>query len=51
MKIWACRWKRNEKGEKVQKDGKYILEFVAIQRTDNKEWAIPGVRGTSISRL
>ncbi|XP_059176213.1 ADP-ribose pyrophosphatase, mitochondrial-like [Physella acuta] len=38
----VTRWKRNEKGEKLQKDGKYILEFVAVQRTDNKEWAIPG---------
>ena len=24
--------------------GKKKLEFLAIQRTDNKEWAIPGVR-------
>lgn len=24
--------------------GKKVLEFVAIQRKDNQEWAIPGVR-------
>ena len=25
-------------------NGKKVLEFVAIQRKDNQEWAIPGVR-------
>ncbi len=39
------RWKRDEKNEKVYdpETGKPILQFVAIQRRDTKEWAIPGV--------
>ncbi|EDW68843.2 ADP-ribose pyrophosphatase, mitochondrial [Drosophila virilis] len=40
----VTRWKRNENGEIVRhKDsGKNILQMVAIQRSDNKLWAIPG---------
>lgn len=39
------RWKRDRKtGEIMKVAGKKKLEFLAIQRTDNKEWAIPGVR-------
>jgi len=39
----VTRWKRDAKGEKVlHADKKPILEFVAIQRGDTKEWAIPG---------
>ena len=30
-------------------NGKKILEFVAIQRKDNQEWAIPGVSVVLIS--
>ena len=40
----VTRWKRNAKGEVVRgASGKPIMEFVAIQRGDTKEWAIPGV--------
>ncbi|XP_055378615.1 putative nudix hydrolase 6 isoform X2 [Condylostylus longicornis] len=40
----VTRWKRTEDGAKVKKPGsnKNILEMVAIQRHDNKMWAIPG---------
>ncbi|XP_064546301.1 ADP-ribose pyrophosphatase, mitochondrial [Drosophila montana] len=40
----VTRWKRNEKGQIVRhKDSdKNILQLVAIQRSDNKLWAIPG---------
>ncbi|XP_068141841.1 ADP-ribose pyrophosphatase, mitochondrial [Drosophila tropicalis] len=40
----VTRWKRDEKDEKMQhpKTGKNILQMVAIQRSDNKLWAIPG---------
>ncbi|KAL5017471.1 hypothetical protein ScPMuIL_007060 [Solemya velum] len=35
-------WKRVG-GEKVKgADGKYILQFIAVQRADTKEWALPG---------
>jgi hypothetical protein len=42
----VTRWKRNEKGEKVlnQATNLPILQFVAVQRRDTKEWAIPGVK-------
>ncbi|CAF4073969.1 unnamed protein product, partial [Rotaria sordida] len=44
------RWLRDENGSIVYRRInahdrlKPILEFVAIQRKDNKEWALPGVR-------
>ena len=39
----VTRWKRDDKGKVVvHEDGRRILEFVAIQRRDTKEWAIPG---------
>lgn len=38
----VTRWKKDDKGNKVAKNGKNILEFVSIQRLDTKEWAIPG---------
>eukprot|EP00794_Sanderia_malayensis_P014266 gene14266-15753_t len=38
----VSRWKLDDKGNKVMKDGKPVLEFVAIQRRDSDEWAIPG---------
>ena len=34
---------RTASGEKILKEGKPVLQFVAIQRKDNGEWAIPGV--------
>jgi hypothetical protein len=33
----------------LMENGKKILEFVAIQRKDNQEWAIPGVSVVLIS--
>lgn len=38
----VTRWKRNGSGEKIIRDGKPVLEFVAIQRIDCSEWALPG---------
>ena len=44
-----CRWKRDSKGSIVyrRRDGedysKPVLEFVAIERRDTKQWALPGV--------
>ncbi|KAM8709541.1 hypothetical protein ACLKA7_016359 [Drosophila subpalustris] len=40
----VTRWKRDEHGETLRNDisGKNILQMVAIQRSDNKLWAIPG---------
>ncbi|XP_030385266.1 ADP-ribose pyrophosphatase, mitochondrial [Scaptodrosophila lebanonensis] len=40
----VTRWKRNDSGGMVSdsKTGKNILQMVAIQRQDNKLWAIPG---------
>ena len=37
------RWKRDVSGAIMTKEGKPILEFVAIKRKDCGEWAIPGV--------
>ena len=40
----VTRWKRNINGDKLKgSEGKCILQFVAIQRLDTGEWAIPGV--------
>ena len=36
------RWKRTSGGVMLD-GGKKVLEFVAIQRRDNSQWAIPGV--------
>ena len=38
-----ARWKHDEQGNRLFIDGKPVLEFVAIRRKDNGEWAIPGV--------
>jgi ADP-ribose pyrophosphatase len=38
----ALRWKKDSKGKVVKRDGKPVLQFVAIERKDTKEWAIPG---------
>ncbi|XP_043650761.1 ADP-ribose pyrophosphatase, mitochondrial [Drosophila teissieri] len=40
----VTRWKRNDQGAIVANPatGKNILQMVAIQRSDNKLWAIPG---------
>ncbi|XP_071824925.1 transient receptor potential cation channel subfamily M member-like 2 isoform X3 [Apostichopus japonicus] len=38
----VTRWKRDRNGEVMKEDGKPVLEFIAIQRRDNQQWAIPG---------
>ncbi|XP_041372305.1 transient receptor potential cation channel subfamily M member-like 2 [Gigantopelta aegis] len=38
----VTRWKLDSSGNKVLQDNKPMLEFVAVKRSDNKEWAIPG---------
>ena len=43
VKILFSSFKRNEEGQPENKEGKKIIEFIAIQRRDNNEWAIPGV--------
>ena len=40
---FTCRWKRDSDGGKVEKDGLPVAQFIAVQRRDNKEWALPGV--------
>lgn len=40
--ILFFRWKRTSAGVMLD-GGKKVLEFVAIQRRDNSQWAIPGV--------
>ena len=47
--IFSRRWKIGEDGLIVQKQGKNVLEFVAIKsHLDSLEWAIPGVRTVKI---
>lgn len=40
----VTRWKRDSNGNKIidPDTNKHVLQFVAIQRLDTKEWAIPG---------
>ncbi|XP_067687429.1 transient receptor potential cation channel subfamily M member-like 2 [Haliotis asinina] len=38
----VTRWKLDEFGNKSLVDGKPQLEFVVVQRSDNKQWALPG---------
>ncbi|XP_077993111.1 transient receptor potential cation channel subfamily M member-like 2 [Glandiceps talaboti] len=38
----VTRWKKKFDGSCLEEDGKKVLEFVAIQRKDNQQWAIPG---------
>ena len=50
-------WKRDANGAIVYRQInahdrlKPVLEFVAIERRDSKQWALPGVRSPSISLL
>ena len=44
ISVICCRWKRTDSGEIIKKDGRPLLQFVAIERGDSGEWAIPGVR-------
>lgn len=36
------RWKRTQDGAVVERFGKCVLEFVAVQRRETLEWALPG---------
>ncbi|XP_048236497.1 transient receptor potential cation channel subfamily M member-like 2 isoform X3 [Haliotis rufescens] len=38
----VTRWKLDEIGNKMLMDGKPLLQFVVVQRSDNKQWALPG---------
>lgn len=38
----VTRWKKDKNNRHVTKDGKLVLEFIAVQRKDNGEWALPG---------
>jgi ADP-ribose pyrophosphatase len=38
----VTRWKRSDDGKVLEKEGKKVLEFVCIERTDGGGWAIPG---------
>ncbi|XP_799116.3 transient receptor potential cation channel subfamily M member-like 2 [Strongylocentrotus purpuratus] len=38
----ATRWKRKPDGDILMDEDKPVLEFIAIQRVDNQQWAIPG---------
>ena len=44
--VFFFRWKRDNLGVKVKhpESKKHILQFIAIERGDTGEWAIPGVR-------
>ena len=39
----SFRWKRTPDGTVVERFGKCVLEFVAVQRQDSLEWALPEV--------
>lgn len=41
--LFINRWKRDDIGNVVMKEGKKVLEFVVIFRKDNKLWLILGV--------
>ena len=43
----AFRWKRDPSGKIVEKEGRQVAQFVAVQRRDNNEWALPGVSETT----
>ncbi|KAK3785345.1 hypothetical protein RRG08_045570 [Elysia crispata] len=39
----VTRWKRNDKGQiVVDENHKLIAQFIAVQRRDNGQWALPG---------
>ena len=44
----AFRWKRDPAGNVVQKEGCRVAQFIAVQRRDNNEWALPGVSCVSV---
>ena len=41
--IFHFRWRKTADGMKSEDNGLMVLEFIAIQRKDNQQWAIPGV--------
>ncbi|KAL5010117.1 hypothetical protein ScPMuIL_012422 [Solemya velum] len=50
----VTRWKLDEGRNKVKENFQPVLEFVAVQRSDNKMWAIPGGfcdPGTDVSNV
>ena len=42
--LFPNRWKRTQDGAVVERFGKCVMEFVAVQLRDTLEWALPGVR-------
>ena len=40
---YSSSWKRNERGGIVRHNDLPVLEFVAVQRKDTGQWALPGV--------
>eukprot|EP00050_Salpingoeca_kvevrii_P002038 m.185860 g.185860 ORF g.185860 m.185860 type:complete len:1506 (-) comp10522_c1_seq1:295-4812(-) len=38
----VTRWKRNEHGSIIEREGRKVLEFVCVQRRDDGSWALPG---------
>ncbi|XP_076473042.1 ADP-ribose pyrophosphatase, mitochondrial-like [Babylonia areolata] len=38
----VTRWKRDSQGKIQEKSGRRVAQFVAVQRRDTKDWAIPG---------
>lgn len=38
----VTRWKRDQQGNIVENKGHPVAQFMAVQRRDNMEWAIPG---------
>ena len=38
----VTRWEKDDKGNKLEIDGKFALECAAIERKDTGDWAIPG---------
>ncbi|XP_033625076.1 transient receptor potential cation channel subfamily M member-like 2 isoform X2 [Asterias rubens] len=38
----VTRWRKTSDGRKMEDNGLMVLEYIAIQRKDNQQWAIPG---------
>ena len=41
--VLLFRWARDPQGQVMKNEGKPVLEFIAIYREYDSEWAIPGV--------
>ncbi len=46
----VSRWRRDGSGERVVRGDRPVLEIVAVQRKDNREWALPGVSGFQLKQ-